>query len=93
MVFQILYELKTPEKDYSPLFTYLETGMGESGIHVLRDCWWVSNPHQEDVVEMCKEVRNYLGENDVFYITVVSPEQINGWLSSGSWNWFREHKG
>lgn len=81
MVYQIIYELKTPEKDYSSLYTYLEKEMGESGIHVLRDCWWVANPrHSDDMQEMCKELRTYLGSSDIFYVSSLDDTALNGWL-------------
>lgn len=39
MIYQLSYELKTPEKDYTSLYTFLEKVLG--GIHVLRDTWWI----------------------------------------------------
>lgn len=49
MVYQLSYELKTPDKDYGPLYSYLENDLGTSAKHVLRDSWWIAVDQELDV--------------------------------------------
>lgn len=91
MIYQLTYELRTSDKDYSEFFAYLERGLGGQALHVLRDSWWLSI-EATDIDKLCDNVRTRLGENDVFFITQVSAGQINGWMPQSSWKWYREYK-
>ena len=92
MVYSLSYELKSVDKDYTPLFSFLEHGIGQGGIHVLRDSWWIASETELDVNIICNQIRNYLGDKDHIFFARLSNVEINGWLPSSSWNWFNEHK-
>lgn len=92
MVYSLSYELKSVEMDYTPLFTFLEHGIGEGGIHVLRDSWWIYSQTELNINETCDEIRKRMAEKDHFFFTKLSDKDINGWLPSSSWNWFADHK-
>jgi hypothetical protein len=93
MIYQLIYELRTAEKDYSDLFSYLENELGGGGLalHVLRDAWWIAL-ETTDIEALCDDIRKHLGDNDVFFVTQVPSGQINGWMSQTSWKWYQEHK-
>lgn len=91
MVYSLSYELKTADKDYTPLFSFLEKGIGKGGIHVLRDSWWIASDKPLDVPKICEEIRKFLGDKDHIFLTQLSNTNTNGWLPSSSWNWFKEH--
>ncbi len=93
MMYSLSYELKTPDKDYSTLFSYLEHEVGnKKGIHVMRDSWWISSDEELDVDAVCNEIRKRLGEKDHFFFSKLTNIDINGWLPSSSWSYFRDNK-
>ena len=91
MIYQLTYELRTAEKDYSDFFSYLEQGLGGAALHVLRDAWWL-DIDESDINILCENIRTRLGENDVFFIAQLLIGQINGWMPQTSWKWYQEHK-
>lgn len=92
MVYSLSYELKSTDKDYTQLFSFLEHGIGEGGIHILRDSWWIFSQTELDINSTCDDIRSRMGEKDHFFFTKLSYSDINGWLPSSSWNWLSDHK-
>lgn len=92
MIYNLNYELKTPDKDYTGLFNYLEHELGESRIHVLRDCWWIASKEELDIDETCDKIHEFIGEKDHFHFSLLTNAQINGWLPSSNWEWYNENK-
>lgn len=93
MIYSLSYELKSLDKDYSPLFSYLEHEVGSGkGIHVMRDSWWIASDVELDVDAVCDEIRSRIGERDHFFFSRLSNSDINGWLPSTAWDYFRENK-
>lgn len=91
MIYQLTYELRTAEKDYSDFFSYLEQGLGGAALHVLRDAWWIALDVL-DIDILCDDIRTRIGEKDVFFITQIPSGLINGWMPQTSWKWYQEHK-
>lgn len=93
MIYILSYQLKTPDKDYTPLYKHIEEGIGSSAKHVLRDSWWIASGNELDVDDECLKVRKYLGDQDSVYMTKLdSRAPINGWLPSAFWDWYGEYK-
>ena len=92
MVYNLSYELKTPDKDYSELFTFLEHRLGKGGIHVLRDCWWIASDTPLNVDETSDEIRKLMGEKDIFHFGRLPETDVNGWLPSSHWDWLKQNK-
>ncbi len=92
MVYSLSYELKSTEMDYTPLFSFLEHGIGVGGIHVLRDSWWIFSKTEIDISKTCDDIRALMGEKDHFFFSKLSVNDINGWLPSTLWNSFRKHQ-
>ncbi len=93
MIFQVSYELRTPNKDYSELYFFLENaenGVKGNGIHVLRDVWWVEVPENYKVQTLFAEIKNRLGDNDIFFLSELHKQTTSGWMPSSHWNWFNE---
>ncbi len=93
MIYILSYQLRTPDRDYTQLYKYIEESIGNSAIHVLRDSWWIATSRDIDVDDISNQVRDYLGEQDSIYITKLeSNAPINGWLPSTYWDWYRNNK-
>lgn len=95
MIYQLTYELRHPDKDYTDFYSYLEKEIGDGALHVLRDAWWFTinqDDNGEIIDHLCENIKQRLGDNDVFFISSVTPGQINGWLAQSSWNWYQTHK-
>jgi hypothetical protein len=89
MIYQLTYELITPDKDYTPLYHLLETEISNEAIHVLRDTWWLNVDDSVSVDSLCEAIREKMGETDTFVLTQLSDTNTNGWLSASSWKWRR----
>lgn len=85
MTYQLSYELKTPEMDYIPLYDYLEKEL--EGKHVLRDTWWIRYKGEKNLDELCKKIRELMGENDVFFLSKIISGEIDGWMATSNWKW------
>lgn len=92
MIYQISYEQKTPGKDYTELYSFLENKLGEEGMHVLSDTWWIYATEPFDIKKACDDLKEYFGEYDVFYISQLNTENINGWMAHSLWNWMTKFK-
>ncbi len=95
MVYQVSYELRTPEKDYSSLFKFLENeveGVKGEGIHVLRDVWWVKVNEPFDADVFGKKIKEHLESTDIFFFAQLTSNNINGWMPSSYWTWFNQNK-
>lgn len=90
MVYQVSYELRTQDKDYTGLYSFLEKDLGTSAIHVLRDTWWIDFSGK-NINDVCDDIRKHLGESDIFYLSQLNMQDINGWMPSTTWNWLKEH--
>lgn len=92
MIYQLSYELKTPNKDYISLYNYLEKGLEGNAIHVLRDTWWIKYNGNKTVNELCEEIRKELGEKDIFFLSEIISDKIDGWMASSNWKWINDSK-
>lgn len=92
MICLITYELRTPDMDYTPLYNHIEKETGESAIRVLRDSWWVSIDKQIEIIDLVTDVRRFMGDKDVLFITQIKKNEYNGWLPSSSWDWLQGHQ-
>lgn len=93
MILQVAYELRSSEKDYSDLYEFLEKGMGQGSIHVLRDVWWVNMPYMNDATsksfqDLLESIKSRMDTADVFYITPLYKDQINGYMGTPVWDWY-----
>ena len=91
-IYLLSYELRSADKDYTPLYEFLEKA-GNDRLHVLRDSWWIASSENMDIDGFCQNIRSFINQDtDVFYFSEMSVTHINGWLASSSWNWYREQK-
>ena len=90
MIYQLSYELRTPGKDYTSLYAFLEKGVEGSAIHVLRDTWWIKYHGNKDVSELCEIIKKEMGEKEIFFLSELSEKEINGWMASSNWKWLKE---
>lgn len=92
MIYQISYDLKNPDKDYTSLYQYLSKEAGKDSIHVLRDLWWIYEPEITPISEFCAALRSHMDEKDIFVVTEKNSGEgtIDGWLPSQVWKWYKE---
>lgn len=91
MVYSLTYELKSPDKDYTALFNFLEQGEDFDCVHVMRDCWWIASSYKLNINELVSRIRDLMGSKDHFFITPLSANDINGWLPSTSWSFYTDN--
>jgi hypothetical protein len=88
MIYQLSYELRSQDMDYSPFYSFLEN-LGNGSFHVLRDTWWIYYDTEVDVDKICDEIHAKLGKNDIFVLTPLDENCTNGWLATSAWSWRR----
>lgn len=93
MIYALTYELKSSDKDYAPLFNFLEHELGSRSIHVLRDSWWIASDKDIDITEAISSIRAHMGDKDHFYFSRLSESDIDGWLPTSAWDFFRKNIG
>ena len=91
MIYQLSYELRTPGKDYTFLYAFLEKEVEGNAIHVLRDTWWIKYNGDKNVSELCEAIKKEMGEKDIFFLSEISGKEINGWMASSNWKWLNEN--
>lgn len=91
MIYQLTYELRSADKDYSDFFEYLEKNIDAETLHILKDTWWMA-ADKINIDELCKKIKGFLNDDDVFFVTIISDTDTNGWMANNTWKWFREHK-
>lgn len=91
MVYQLSYDLRSADKDYSDLFSFLEKGLGDGGINVLKDTWWIRFSSQPNLSAVVNDVKCYMDKTDIFCISKISDGDYNGWMPQKSWEWIKDY--
>lgn len=92
MIYQLTYDLRSSEKNYSELYDYLEKELAAKSIHVLPTAWWFFIEDRQDkdfkLDEVSDTIKALMDKNDVFYISAIHEGEINGYMGSPAWNWY-----
>ena len=94
-IYQISYELRTKDFDYSNLFDFLETNQKESEtIQVLDNVWWIY--YRESGMELnkdnlLKKLTGFMGREDILFINDVPTSNYAGRLPKRNWDWLLKH--
>lgn len=91
MVYQITYELRNPDRDYSDLYLYLEKELGRGGVNVLKNTWWLSFAEEVDLEQLVESIRSHIEQSDIFYVSRITANSYNGWMPTQYWNWVKEN--
>lgn len=91
MVYQLVYELKTADFNYSEFYSFIEKDLGKGATRVFRDAWWFESD-EDDIDALCNKIRSRLGELDTFYVALIPNGKIDGWLANITWNWYKERR-
>lgn len=86
MIYLITYDLRSTDKDYDPLFLYLESNLGTDSLHIMKDSWLVSCECKFNISELCDKLRAFVEDKDLIFISLVEKSKFNGLLPSTSWN-------
>ena len=88
MIIQLTYELKDSDRDYSNLYTHIES-LGNA-IHFLKDAWWIEIKDDSiNLSTILEDIRKNMGETDLFHVVDISNMQTDGWLAKSSWDWLK----
>lgn len=88
MLFQISYELKAENKDYTPLYSAIKK-LGE-WMRPLDSVWYVKT--EQPVSDIYKSLlENIEGQTDKIIISEVNSPVIGGRASSEFWKWLKEY--
>lgn len=86
MLYNITYELKNSEKDYSQFLQTLKTS-GSSAVQCMKNSWFVvSGKDRKELFELLKE---QLESADLLLVCQVSLSDLTGWLPSDSVDWLK----
>jgi len=89
MTVQLTYELKDSDRDYSNLYTHIES-LGVA-VHFLKDAWWIEiQDDSTKLSELVNDIKKHMGENDLFHLVDISNKQTDGWLAKSSWDWLKQ---
>ncbi len=88
MLYNITYELKNNEKDYSSFFQTLKT-LSPNTNQCMKNSWFVITSSSKQV--LYEQLKALLESSDLLLISQVSLSQLSGWLPSDSVNWLQEH--
>lgn len=87
MVIQLTYELKDAERDYSDLYSYIES-LGDT-MHFLKDAWWIDLPEEKWSDSILRDIKKYLSPDDLFQVVKITDQYTNGWLATSAWEWMK----
>lgn len=86
MLVLISYDLKTPDKDYAPLYEAIKN-CGDKWWHYLESVWLV---HTDLTPNECFErLRENLDTGDRCLVVEITNQQRQGWLPSKAWDWIK----
>lgn len=86
MLVLISYDLKTPDKDYAPLYEAIKN-CGDKWWHYLESVWLV---HTNLTPNECFErLRENFDTGDRCFVVDITNQQRQGWLPSKAWDWIK----
>lgn len=86
MLVLITYDLKSPDKDYVPLYDSIKN-CGSKWWHYLESVWLV---HTNLSAKECFErLRENLDSGDRCMVVDITNQQRQGWLPSKAWDWIK----
>ena len=80
----VTYDLNNPAKDYTPLFTAIQS----QGVwwHHLKSTWLIDT--QKTPAEMYEVLRHHLELSDRLLVTRMG-DGYSGWLTPDAWEWLK----
>ncbi len=86
MLTLVAYELKTPDKDYKPLFDAIK-GLGDKWWHYMDTVWLV---HTDLTPSECSNrLQNEIDTHDHLLVVDITNQSRQGWLPSKAWDWIK----
>lgn len=85
-VYSVTYDLKTPGRDYTPLYTALKSS--PKWWHYLESTWLIAT--LESPVQLYNRLVPTITNNDRLLIIEVR-NNAQGWLPKDAWQWINEN--
>ncbi len=90
MVYQITYELKNPQWDYSGLFIAIKQ-LSNAYAHPITPLWFVVSHLQAN--DLYDQLVNHISrQTDKLIISETNIQNIQGWVGNEFWNWLRHQQ-
>lgn len=87
MIVLITYDLKSIEKDYTPLYEAIKN-CGSDWWHYMESVWIVKTEISPQ--ECFNRIRESIMEGDRCFIVDITKCSRQGWLPSNAWAWIKE---
>lgn len=87
MVYLITYDLKTPGKDYNPLYDAIKS-IGDY-YHPLESTWLVKSHSNANSIST--SLRAIMDNNDYLFVVNISKQDRQGWLPKTAWEWLKNN--
>ncbi|GEM_PF-4695604 len=86
MIYQLTYELRTPDFPYSDFLIFLESGLQVETYRAFRDTWWI-DAKSLSLDDLRLKIKENIGQDDIFFISTFNVGDFNGWMPSSAWQW------
>lgn len=86
-VYLITYDLSSPDKDYTSLFTEIEK-LGDSK-RILKSVWLVS-VENKNASQISETLRKVMDKDDLLYVVKNHKTDRQGWLYTSNWEWLNK---
>lgn len=86
MLVLITYDLKSPDKDYAPLYEAIKK-CGDKWWHYLESVWLVHTNLSPN--ECFERLRENLDGGDRCLVVHITSQQRQGWLPTKAWEWIK----
>lgn len=87
-VYLITYDLNSPDRDYSSLFSKIEE-LGDAK-HILKSVWLIET--DKDANSISQTLREVMDSDDFLYVVRNHETDRQGWMYSSYWEWLKEKK-
>ena len=88
MIYQLSYDLKGPDAEYSELYNAINS-LGDS-LRILGSTWLVDSC-RKNAEQITDELSSKIKAGDRFFVSQVNRGQYNGWHSKSTWDWISTH--
>lgn len=88
MLTLIAYDLKSPDKDYKPLYDAIK-GLGDKWWHYMDSLWLVHTNLSPD--ECSHRLQEEIDKSDHLLVVDITNQHRQGWLPSKAWEWIKSN--
>ena len=87
-IYLITYDLSSEDKDYTSLYSEIES-LGNA-IRILKSVWLV-NVTNKDANDISSALRKVMDDIDLLYVVKNDDRDRQGWMHSSNWQWLKDN--